>query len=266
MLTRRYLIKAQSCQSIKAISKVSKKRPTGNHRSTKKGRGNIRNLNTRVKTAKGRKISSTRWLNRQLNDPYVEAAKRDGYRSRAAYKLLQLDELFRILKPGMKVVDLGAAPGGWSQVVSRGIRSDQIGSSAKLIAVDIIEMDPLPGTKFVLQDFMSNGATLTIKEALEGRADAILSDISPPLTGHRQTDHLRIIAAAEAAYEFSRELLHNGGCFVAKVFQGGTENALLNELKKNFESIKHAKPAASRTESSEVYVVAQGYYGVAGYH
>ena len=261
-----YDIKAQSCQSIKAISKVSKKRLTGNHRSTKKGRGNIRNLNTRVKTAKGRKISSTRWLDRQLNDPYVEAAKRDGYRSRAAYKLLQLDERFRILKPGMKVVDLGAAPGGWSQVVSGEIRSDQIGSSAKLIAVDIIEMDPLPGTNFFLQDFMLDGASLTIKEALEGGANAILSDIAPPLTGHRQTDHLRIIAAAEAAYEFSRELLHNGGCFVAKVFQGGTEKALLNELKKKFQSVKHAKPAASRTESSEVYVVAQGYYGVAGNH
>ena len=241
---------------------MSKKRPTGNHRSTKKGRGNIRNLNTRVKTAKGRKISSTRWLNRQLNDPYVEAAKRDGYRSRAAYKLLQLDERFRILKPGMKVVDLGAAPGGWSQVVSKGIRSDQIGSSGKLIAVDVIEMDPLPGTKFFLQDFMLDEAQCTIKEALEGGADAILSDIAPPLTGHRQTDHLRIIAAAEAAYEFSKELLHKGGCFVAKVFQGGTEEALLNELKRKFESVKHAKPAASRTESSEIYVVAQGYYGV----
>ena len=245
---------------------MSKKRPTGNHRSTKKGRGNIRNLYTRVKTAKGRKISSTRWLNRQLNDPYVDAAKRDGYRSRAAYKLLQLDERFRILKPGMKVVDLGAAPGGWSQVVSRGIRSDQIGSSAKLIAVDVIEMDPLPGTKFFLQDFMSDGASLAIKEALEGGADAILSDIAPPLTGHRRTDHLRIIAAAEAAYIFSCEVLHRGGCFVGKVFQGGTEEALLNELKKKFKSVKHAKPAASRTESSEIYVVAQGYYGVNGNH
>jgi len=245
---------------------VSKKRPTGNHRSPKKSRGNTRNLNTRVQTAKGRKISSTRWLNRQLNDPYVDAAKRDGYRSRAAYKLLQLDERFRILKPGMKVVDLGAAPGGWSQVVSRGIRSDQIGSSAKLIAVDVIEMDPLPGTKFFLQDFLSDGATLTIKKALEGGADAILSDIAPPLTGHRQTDHLRIIAAAEGAYQFSRGLLHNGGCFVAKVFQGGTEKRLLNELKNKFESVKHAKPAASRSESSEMYVVAQGYYGADGNH
>ena len=266
MLTRRYVIKSQSCQSIKAISKVSKKRPTGNRRSTKKGRGNIRNLNTRVKTAKGRKISSTRWLDRQLNDPYVEAAKRDGYRSRAAYKLLQLDERFRILKPGMKVVDLGAAPGGWSQVVSRRIRSDQVGSSAKLIAVDVVEMDPLPHTNFFLQDFMADGAILTMKEALEGGADAILCDIAPPLTGHRQTDHLRIIAAAEAAYIFSCEVLHRGGCFVAKVFQGGTEEALLNELKKKFESVKHAKPAASRTESSEVYVVAQGYHGVGGNH
>jgi len=245
---------------------VSKKRLTGNHRSTKKGGGNIRNLNTRVQTAKGRKISSTRWLNRQLNDPYVVAAKRDGYRSRAAYKLLQLDERFRILKPGMKVVDLGAAPGGWSQVVSRGIRSDQIGSSAKLIAVDVIEMDPLPGTRFFLQDFMSDGASLAIKEALEGGADAILSDIAPPLTGHRRTDHLRIIAAAEAAYIFSCEVLHRGGCFVGKVFQGGTEEVLLNELKKKFKSVKHAKPAASRTESSEIYVVAQGYYGVNGNH
>ena len=243
---------------------MSKKRPTGNHRSPKKGRGNTRNLNTRVQTAKGRKISSTRWLNRQLNDPYVDAANHDGYRSRAAYKLLQSDERFGYLKPGMKVVDLGAAPGGWSQVVSRGIRCDQIGSSAKLIAVDVIEMDPLPGTEFFLQDFMSNGVTLTIKEALEGGADAILSDIAPPLTGHRQTDHLRIIAAAEAAYIFSCEVLHRGGCFVGKVFQGGTEEALLNELKKKFKSVKHAKPAASRTESSEIYVVAQGYYGVNG--
>ena len=172
---------------------MPKKRPTVTHRSTKKVRENIRNLNTRVKSAKGRKISSTRWLNRQLNDPYVDAAKRDGYRSRAAYKLLQLDERFRILKPGMKVVDLGAAPGGWSQVIAEFIGSNRKGSSARLIAVDIAEMDPIPGVEFFKRDFMLESTFSDIKQALGGYADAVFCDIAPPLSGHRQTDHIRII-------------------------------------------------------------------------
>jgi len=246
---------------------VTKKRQAAKGRSSSKSRtNNIRNLHTRVMTAKGRKVSSTRWLKRQLNDPYIEGAKRDGFRSRAAYKLLQLNDRFQILKPDMKVVDLGAAPGGWSQVIVREIGSNQSGSQARLIALDISAMDPLPGAEILLHDFMSENARSVLQGALGGNVDIVLSDISPPLTGHPKTDHLRIINAVEAAYQFSRDVLHPGGCFVAKVFQGGTEKLLLNEMKKEFRTVKHAKPHASRPESSEVFVVAQNFRGKDNQH
>ena len=223
------------------------------------GEINIRNKYSRVKTAKGRKSSSKNWLARQLNDPYVKAAKRDGLRSRAAYKLLQLDERFDLLRPGLKVIDLGAAPGGWSQVIAEFIGSNRKGSSARLIAVDIAEMDPIPGVEFFKRDFMLESTFSDIKQALGGYADAVFCDIAPPLSGHRQTDHIRIITMVEAAYSFACTVLGEEGNFVAKVFQGGTENTLLNEIKTKFQSVKHAKPPASRADSSELYVVAQGY-------
>tara|TARA_B100000029_G_scaffold330057_1_gene322330 strand:+ start:91 stop:801 length:711 start_codon:yes stop_codon:yes gene_type:complete len=223
------------------------------------GEINIRNKYSRVKTAKGRKSSSTNWLARQLNDPYVKAAKQDGLRSRAAYKLLQLDERFELLRPGIKAIDLGAAPGGWSQVISEIIGSNRKGSSARLIAVDIAEMDPIPGVKFFKRDFMLESTISDLKHALGGYADAVFCDIAPPLSGHRQTDHIRTITIVEAAYSFACTVLGREGNFVAKVFQGGTENTLLNEIKTKFQSVKHAKPPASRADSSELYVVAQGY-------
>ena len=239
---------------------MSKRDQIRKRRSTFESGVDLRNYFTRVKTAKGRKSSSANWLRRQLNDPYVKAAKRDGYRSRAAYKLLQLDKRFQILRPGMKVVELGAAPGGWSQVISKEIRSYRSNSSAKLIAVDTIKMDPLLGVKFFQRDFMSKEALIDIKNALSGHADAVLCDISPTLIGHRKTDHLRLINIVEVAFTFACDILSPNGCFVAKVFQGGTENALLSNLKKKFRNVKHAKPPASRTESSELYVVAQGFH------
>ena len=219
----------------------------------------IRNRHIRVKTSKGRKSSSTRWLQRQLNDPYVELANRDGYRSRAAYKLIQLNDRFQVFKPGMKVVDLGAAPGGWSQVIAGEIRSNQIGSQAQVVAIDITPMDPLPGVEIIIGDFMSETAPLALKDATGGKVDVVLSDISPPLTGHSKTDHLRIVSVVEAAFNFSRENLSPGGCFLAKVFQGGTEQSLLNDIKNEFRTVKHAKPHASRSQSSEFFVVAQGF-------
>ena len=220
----------------------------------------MRNSFTRVKTAKGRKTSSTNWLGRQLNDPFVKAAKRDGLRSRAAYKLLQLNEKFELLRPGMKVIDLGAAPGGWSQVIAEEIGSNRTGSLARLIAVDIMEMDPIPGVDFFQRDFMLDNTSLDIKIALGGCADAVFCDIAPPLSGHRQTDHIRIITIVETAYNFACTVLGERGSFVAKVFQGGTEKALLNKIKTKFQTVKHAKPRASRTESSELYLIAQGYH------
>ncbi len=208
---------------------------------------------SKVKTARGRKLSSTRWLQRQLNDPYINEAKKAGYRGRAAFKLVELDEKAKLLTPGMKVVDLGSAPGGWCQVAAA--------KGCDIVAIDLLEMDEVPGAKFIQLDFMAEDAPDRLKEMLGGPADVVLSDMAPNTTGHKQTDHIRIMAVVEAAYLFATEVLKPGGAFVAKVFQGGAQNTLMAELKKNFKTVKHIKPPASRQESSETYIVAQGFRG-----
>ena len=215
-----------------------------------------RNKKTKLKTAKGRKISSTRWLQRQLNDPYVQAARRDGYRSRAAYKLIELNDRFKLLKPGMTVVDLGATPGGWAQVCAK-----EVGGKGHVVAVDLNPFDPLPGVEQIIADVTDLASGPLIREAAGGPVDLVLSDMAPQSSGHRGTDHVRIIALAEAALDLARELLRPGGGFIAKVWQGGTENELLAILKRDFATVRHAKPPASRSDSSELYVVAQGYRG-----
>src|SRR5579883_373768 len=213
----------------------------------------------RVKTAARRKPSSTQWLERQLNDPYVIEARRLGYRSRAAFKLIQLDDRFRFLKPGGRVVDLGSAPGGWLQVAASRIRA--AAGEGKLVGIDYLPADPVPGAHLLQLDFLDESAPARLIEALGGPAGVVLSDMAAPTTGHAATDHLRIMALAEAAYAFAREVLAPGGSFVAKVLQGGTERALLDQLKRDFATVRHVKPPASRAESAEVYVVAQGFRG-----
>ena len=200
------------------------------------------------------KTSSKRWVERQINDLYVDEAKKQGYRSRAAFKLLELDEKSHILKKGMKIVDLGAAPGGWCQVAAEK-------GCSKIVAIDLLAVDPIPGVDFIQLDFMDDDAPEKLKELLGGQADVVLSDMAPNTSGHRQTDHLRIMMVVEAAHLFATEVLKPGGTFVAKVFQGGTQSELLGEIKKNFEKVKHIKPPASRKESSEQYVVATGFKG-----
>jgi 23S rRNA (uridine2552-2'-O)-methyltransferase len=208
---------------------------------------------SRVKSAKGRKTSSTLWLKRQLNDPYVTKAKADGYASRAAYKIIEIDEKIKLLKKGMKIVDLGAAPGGWSQVAAK--------KGCTVIAIDLLAMDEIAGVDFIQMDFMDDDAPDKLKAMLNGPADAVLSDMAPNTTGHKATDHIRIMAVVEAAHLFAVEVLKPGGTFVAKVFQGGTQNEILSEMKKHFKTVKHIKPPASRQESSEQYVVATGFKG-----
>ena len=210
----------------------------------------------RLRTAKGRKISSTRWLERQLNDPYVRRAKAENYRSRAAYKLLELDERFGLLKGVHAAVDLGIAPGGWSQVVRRKA------PSARIVGIDLLETDPIEGVAILKMDFMDEMAPDRLKEALGGPADLVLSDMAANTVGHQQTDHLRTMSLVEAGLEFARDVLRQGGAYVAKVLAGGADNQLVAELKRNFASVKHAKPPASRKDSSEWYVVAQGFKGV----
>ncbi len=221
--------------------------------------GGHRALKTRVKTAKQRKISSTRWLERQLNDPYVQRAKKEGYRSRAAYKLIELDDRFHFLKPGKKILDLGAAPGGWTQVSAARVRSSE--KAPQVIAIDLLDMPPVGGASFVQMDFLDDKAPGVLRDMLGGPVDVILSDMAPNTTGHAVTDQIRIMALLEVAFEFTREMLKPGGVFVAKVFQGGTERELLARMRKEFASVKHAKPNASRADSSEIYVVAQGFKG-----
>ena len=215
-----------------------------------------RGLTTRLRTAEGRTTASQRWLERQLNDPYVRAAKADGWRSRAAYKLLGLDERFKLLRPGQRVVDLGAAPGGWTQVVARSNAGRGV-----IVALDLQAMEPVRGAEVLLGDFTEAHAEAAVLAALGGTADLVLSDMAPNTTGHNATDHLRILALVELATDFARRVLAPGGAFVAKVFQGGTERELLAGLKRDYASVRHAKPPASRKDSAEAFVVAQGFRG-----
>jgi 23S rRNA (uridine2552-2'-O)-methyltransferase len=210
----------------------------------------------RLKDQKSRKLSSRAWLERQLSDPYVARAKRDGLRSRAAYKLTEIDDKYKVFKSGSRVVDLGAAPGGWSEIATK-----RVGAKGRIIALDILDMKPIPGVEFLHLDFLDNAAPNRLKELLGGPADVVLSDMAANTTGHRQTDHLRIMALAEAAVQFAREVLAPNGVFLCKVLQGGTEANLLAELKRDFESVKHVKPPASRTDSAELYLLARGFRG-----
>jgi 23S rRNA (uridine2552-2'-O)-methyltransferase len=212
----------------------------------------------RLKTAKGRKVSSTRWLERQLNDPYVRRAKAENYRSRAAYKLIELDERFNFLHGVLAVIDLGIAPGGWSQVVRRKI------PRAKIVGIDLLPTDPIDGVTILQMDFMDEDAPAKLREALGGPADLVLSDMAANTVGHPQTDHLRTMALVEAGLEFAIEVLRPGGAFIAKVLAGGADSNLVAELKRHFTAVKHAKPPASRKDSSEWYVVAQGFKGTPG--
>jgi 23S rRNA (uridine2552-2'-O)-methyltransferase len=213
-----------------------------------------RNTHTSLKTARGRSTASQRWLARQLNDPYVKAAKAAGWRSRAAFKLIELDERFKLIKPDCRVVDLGAAPGGWTQVaLKRG------GAGARVVGLDLLEMDPISGATLLVGDFQEEEAEQAVLAALDGQADLVLSDMAPNTTGHTSTDHLRIMALAELALDFAVKVLKPGGGFVAKLFQGGAERAMLERLRRHFAEVRHAKPPASRKESPETYVVATGF-------
>jgi 23S rRNA (uridine2552-2'-O)-methyltransferase len=222
------------------------------------GGGSGRDLTTRLKSKKKRTNSQRAWLERQLNDPYVARAKREGYRSRAAYKLLEIDQKHKVLKPGDRVLDLGAAPGGWSQVSVAKIGAPARG---KVVAIDILEMDPIAGVDFIQFDFLDPRASDKLKEMLGGPADVVFSDMAANTTGHKQTDHLRTMGLVEAAADFAREVLAPNGRFLAKVLAGGTERELLAMLKKDFRDVKHIKPPASRSGSSELYVLATGFRG-----
>jgi 23S rRNA (uridine2552-2'-O)-methyltransferase len=227
-------------------------------------RGGGRDLKVRVKAGKGRSLSSKRWLERQLNDPYVARARREGLRARAAYKLIEIDDKHRLLKSGARVVDLGAAPGGWSQVAAKRVGLAQ--GRGRVVAIDLLEMAPIAGVDFVRRDFLDARAPDEIKALLGGPADVVVSDMAANATGHRKTDHLRIVALAEAAAEFAREVLAPGGAFLCKVLQGGTEGTLLAALKRDFAAVKHVKPAASRADSAELYLLATGFRGGGGLH
>lgn len=224
-------------------------------RSEKGGRGE-RALKVRVKTAKKRSLSSTLWLERQLNDPYVARAKREGFRSRAAFKLAEIDDKHRFLKPGARVLDLGAAPGGWSQLAAK-----RVGEKGRVVAIDISAIDEISGVEFMQLDFLDPATPDRLKAMLGGPADVVLSDMAANATGHRRTDHLKIMALVEAAAAFAAEVLKPGGTFLAKVLQGGTESAMLAALKRDFVSVRHVKPAASRADSAELYVLAGGFRG-----
>jgi 23S rRNA (uridine2552-2'-O)-methyltransferase len=220
----------------------------------KSGRGE-RELKVRVKD-KRKSQSSRTWLERQLNDPYVVRAKREGFRSRAAFKLIEIDDKHHLLKSGARVADLGAAPGGWSQVAAK-----RVGARGRVVGIDILAMDEIPGVEFAQIDFLDPAAPDKLKAMLGGPADVVLSDMAANATGHRPTDHLKIMALVETAAEFAREVLKDGGSFLAKVIQGGTESALLAALKRDFATVKHVKPAASRADSAELYVLATGFRG-----
>ena len=215
-----------------------------------------RALRVRVKSGKSRSQSSKQWLERQLNDPYVARAKREGMRSRAAFKLAEIDDKARFLKKGARVIDLGAAPGGWSQVAAKRVGAPEQG---RVVAIDLLPMEPMAGVDFVQLDFLDPSAPDRLKAILGGGADVVLSDMAANATGHRKTDHIKIVALVEAAYDFAREVLEPGGTFLAKVLQGGTEGALLATLKRHFASVKHIKPPASRSDSAELYLLAMGF-------
>jgi 23S rRNA (uridine2552-2'-O)-methyltransferase len=235
------------------------RRQSGGDIVTARGkRGAPRALKVRVKTSKRRKQSSNLWLERQLNDPYVVRAKREGFRSRAAFKLIEIDDKARILKKGARVIDLGAAPGGWSQVAAT-----RVGAQGRVVAIDVLPMDAIAGVDFAQLDFLDPSVPGKLKTMLGGLADVVLSDMAANATGHAKTDHLKIMALVEAAAEFAREVLAPGGTFLAKVLQGGTEAALLAALKRDFATVKHVKPAASRSDSAELYLLATGFRGSA---
>jgi 23S rRNA (uridine2552-2'-O)-methyltransferase len=225
----------------------------------RRGGDGSRQLAVRVRSSRRRKPSSTAWLKRQLNDPFVTEAKRLGHRSRAAFKLIQLDKRFHLLAPGRHVVDLGCAPGSWTQVVVARVRS--VVGKARVVGVDLNPTEPIPGATILQGDFRDPETAEAIRNALDTKADLVLSDMAAPATGHAPTDHLRIVALAEEALAFAESVLRPGGTFVAKVFQGGAEGALLAALKRDFAVVRHAKPAASRAESAETYVVATGFRG-----
>jgi len=211
--------------------------------------------------SKNRSLSSKLWLERQLNDPYVARAKREGMRSRAAYKLMEIDDKTQFLKKGARIVDLGAAPGGWSQVAAKRVGSPEQG---RVVAIDILAMESVPGVDFLKLDFLDHAAPDTLKEMIGGPANVVLSDMAANATGHGKTDHLKIVALVEAGAAFAREVLAPGGTFLAKVLQGGTEGALLASLKRDYKSVKHIKPAASRADSAELYLLATGFRGTGG--
>ncbi|MGY6569853.1 MAG: RlmE family RNA methyltransferase [Salinarimonas sp.] len=226
-----------------------------------------RALKVKLKKARGRTPSQQRWLQRQLNDPYVLRAKREGYRSRAAFKLLELDEKFKFLKPGQRIVDLGAAPGGWSQVAARKIGIVDEGgverekARGKIVGIDLLPIEPMPGAEFVQMDFLDDDAPARLVSLLGGPADVVMSDMAANATGHKKTDHLRIMGLAETGAEFARSVLAQGGTYIAKVLRGGTEGALLADLKRDFANVRHYKPPSSRSDSAELFVIAMGYRG-----
>jgi 23S rRNA (uridine2552-2'-O)-methyltransferase len=231
---------------------------SGPGKSAKGLSGGKRNLRVNLKTARRHTASSQRWLERQLNDPYVAAAKRDGYRSRAAYKLIEIDDKYRVLKPGQRIVDLGAAPGGWSQIAADRVQS--VAGRGQVVAIDYLGMEPTAGVEIVELDFTAPDAEDILKGLLrDGGADVVLSDMAAPTTGHTNTDHLRIMGLAEGAAAFACDVLSPGGAFVCKVFQGGTEKDLLDLLKRHFTMVRHVKPPASRSDSAELYVLATGF-------
>lgn len=233
---------------------------SGSGGTSAKSFGGARQLRVSLKTARKRSASSQRWLERQLNDPYVAAAKREGWRSRAAFKLIEIDDKYRFLKPGQRVVDLGAAPGGWTQVAAQRVKSAE--GRGQVIGIDYLPVDAIAGATILELDFLDDDAPDKLKALLrDGGADIVLSDMAAPTTGHASTDHLRIMGLAEAAAAFAAEVLAPGGAFLAKVFQGGTERGLLDMLKRDFAIVRHVKPKASRADSAELYVLATGFRG-----
>jgi len=225
----------------------------------KPGSGASRVLRTKIRKKSGLKESSRRWLERHMNDPYVQRSKAEGYRSRAAYKLIEIDDKYKLLKPGMRIIDLGAAPGGWCQVAAARVKSSP--DAPSVVGIDYLEMDAVPGASILQMDFLDDDAPARLMEALGGEPDVVLSDMAAPTTGHRRTDHLRTMHLCEVAADFAMSVLRPGGHFLTKTFQGGTETGLLDMLKKNFRTVHHVKPPASRDESVELYLLARDFRG-----